>query len=123
MIWPLVRNPGLTNSPNAGSTRTVSSGHKVFFPLFALRVRDGTVQRKEVHGRFGFFQCQRESQIVKGIAFEDGSELLVDQLECPCICVVLNSNVNHCLVLSPERSTTPRLSFSKRGKVTGLVST
>ncbi len=55
----------------------------MFFPLFALRVRDGIVQRKEVHDRFGFVQCQGESQIVKRIAFEDGSELLVDQLECP----------------------------------------
>ena len=57
----------------------------MFFPLLALRVRDGIVQRKEVHDRFGFFQCQGESQIVKRIAFEDGSELLVDQLECPCL--------------------------------------
>src|SRR5262245_19184641 len=79
---------GPNQPPNAGSTRTRSSGHKVFFPLFTLRLRDGSVERKELHGRLGFFKCQRDCQIVKGIAFKDGCEVLVDQRECPCICVV-----------------------------------
>ena len=58
------------------------------------------VNRRNEFARFiGFFEHERDCQVVQGIAFEKRSEILVNELECPVVFVVLNFDVNHNFLL------------------------
>ena len=56
---------------------------------------------------FGVFKHERDREIVESIAFEKRCEVLIDELECSVAGVVLNFDMNHCLLLSHRNHPLP----------------
>src|SRR5436309_5074851 len=88
---------------------STSELHRIFLsklrgpkPKLAIRlcVSNQTVAHwDEVVSLVGFFKHEWDRQVVNGIAFEDGSEVLINELECPAARIVSNFDVNHHIVL------------------------